>query len=121
MLDSTSADSSNPPGVLGATAPTPTKEDCKLVELAVSERWPIPDAARSAMIEQLSGVVAEPDIIKRKPRLFLAAAKALTALSGLNLRAVDVALKAKAQGEQEERLAEMEQLVEEVMKWSKNR
>jgi hypothetical protein len=90
-------------------APMPTKDDCKLIEWACEERWPIPDAARSAMIDQLAGVVTEPDVIKKKPRLFLACTKALTALSRLNLSVVDTALRAKAQGELEERLSALEE------------
>jgi hypothetical protein len=111
------ADAVNPPGGSGADcAPAPTKDDCRLIEWACAERWPIPDAARSGMIEQLAAVVSEPDVIKRKPRLFLACAKALTALSRLNLTAVDTALRAKAQTEQEERLKELESRLEQMTK-----
>jgi hypothetical protein len=108
--DPSNADAANLPGGSGGpSAPTPTKPDCKLIEWACEERWPIPDAARSAMIEQLAGVVSEPDVIKRKPRLFLACTKALTALSRLNLSVVDTALRAKAQDELEERLSALEE------------
>ena len=86
----------------------PTKDDCKLIEWAIRERWPIPDAAREAMIAQLSAVVSEPGIIMKKPRLFQACAKTLLALSRTNLSVVDVALRCNAQEELEQRVAAIE-------------
>jgi hypothetical protein len=59
----------------GAESALPTKPECRLVELALKERWVIPDSTREAMIKQFSLVLEQPDIIRTKPRLFLAAAK----------------------------------------------
>jgi hypothetical protein len=90
------------------SAPAPTKDDCKLVDRALREGWPIPEEARQAMIRQLSAVVSEDGMITRKPRLFLACAKSLAGLSRINLSVVDTAIRAKQAEELEERVCELE-------------
>jgi hypothetical protein len=92
----------------GSSAQVPTKADCKLVELALRENWSIPDSTRTAMIAELASVIEEEGIIRRKPRLFLACAKAITALSRGNLSSVDTAIRARAAEELEARLTELE-------------
>ncbi len=101
-------DAENPRGY-GATA-APTKPECRLADLALRERWPIPDAAREAMIAQLAAVVSEPGIMKRKPRLFMACAKTLMGLSRVSLSAVDTTIRAKSADELAERVAMLELL-----------
>jgi hypothetical protein len=77
--------------------------------LALAERWEMDPTARAAMIRRLEDVVADP---VTKFRAFQAASKALTALSRLNLAAVDTAIRAKQADELVDRVAELEKRLE---------
>jgi hypothetical protein len=95
------------------SSPPPTKWDCKLVELALRERWEIPDTTRAALMRELASVIEEPGIIQRKPRLFLACVKALAGLSRGSLAAIATGLSARAQEELAARMAEIEARLKE--------
>jgi hypothetical protein len=61
------------------------------------------------MIHRLEDVVADP---ASRPRAFFTAVKAITALSRLNLAAVDVAIRAKQADELADRVDELERRLE---------
>jgi hypothetical protein len=63
------------------------------------------------MIERLERIISDPD---SKPRAFFAAVKALTALSRINLAAVDVAIRAHQHEDLAERVAALEQRASEA-------
>ena len=71
--------------------PQPTTRDIRLTERAIRESWDLPEVTRQAMLDRLGTLVSDP---ATKTRAFLAAAKTLTALSRINLSAVDVAIRA---------------------------
>jgi len=83
----------------------PNTRDVRLLALALEERWPVSAEAKSAAVRRLEAVVSDPDA---KPRAFDRAIKALASLSRVNLAAIDTGMRAKAQEELEERVAEIE-------------
>jgi hypothetical protein len=107
-------DDEKAPGGLGDRSAPPAMttgtRDVRLTALALEERWPLSPEAKAAAVRRLEDVVSNP---ASGPRAFASALKALTALSRLNLAAVDVTLKAKAQEELEERVAAVEQRLEQ--------
>jgi hypothetical protein len=92
-------DASNPPADAGkpdlglgeGCAPEGTR-DVRLLALALSERWPMSEAARAAAVARLERVVLNPET---KPRAFYHALKALTSLSRVNLESIATAIRAK--------------------------
>jgi hypothetical protein len=102
-------DAAGPTGVPGGIfSAGPTKADCKLIERALRESWPIAEATRAALVGQLAKVLKEDGLIYRKPRLYLACVKALAGLSRANLTMVDVAIRAEQHEELAARVAELE-------------
>jgi hypothetical protein len=96
------------PGGLGGSF-TPGTRDVRLVALALEERWPMDPTARAAMIRRLEDVATDPTT---KPRAFFTAVRAITALSKLNLAAVDTAIRAKQADELADRVDELEKRLE---------
>lgn len=84
-----------PRGSGGASAPTTTKVDCRLLELALRENWDIPPAVVDATIAGLTAVITDDEARQKKPRLWLRCVEALASLSRKNLAAVDSAIRAK--------------------------
>jgi hypothetical protein len=95
----------------GPAAPTPTKADCKLIDLALRENWPIPGSTRAAMLAGLASVLEQDGMIRQKPRLFLACVKAVMALSRGNLASVDTAIRARQAEDLEERVRGLEERI----------
>lgn len=102
-------DPHEPRGSGAGSAPAPTKLDCKLIELALRERWDISETTRAAMLRELASVIEDAGIITRKPRLFLAVARTLAALSRGNLAGVDTAIRARQSEELDERVKAIEE------------
>jgi hypothetical protein len=68
-----------------------TIRDARLVERALREHWPIPEALRGRVIDCLGAIV---DDAKAGPRAVTAAARALLGASRINLEGVAAAMKA---------------------------
>lgn len=95
-------------GGLGAEYAPTGLNDVRLQALALSERWPMSEASKTAVLRRLNAVVQNPET---KLRALLAASKVLASLSRLNLSAVDTALRAKTVEELEDRLKALEQRI----------
>ena len=80
-----------------------TTRDVRLTERAIRESWDLPEDTRQAMVARLGTLISDP---ATKTRAFLAAAKTLTALSRINLSAVDVAIRAEVHEDLGRRLPE---------------
>ena len=93
-------------GLGDASVWTSGTRDVRLAERAVRESWTVSDDARIAMMRRLESVVSNPE---SKPRAFFAAAKALAALSRINLAAVDLAIRALQFEELADRVAALEE------------
>ena len=89
----------------GSSQSQPTTRDVRLAERAIRESWDLPEDTRRAMLARLGTLISDPTT---KTRAFLAAAKMLTALSRINLSAVDTAIRAEIHGDLEERVANLE-------------
>jgi hypothetical protein len=92
------------------SAPATNTRDVRLLALALEERWPMSPEAREAAVARLEAVVLDRS---SKGRAFDRALRALTSLGRLNLAAVDVAMKARAQEELEERVAAVEEHIKQ--------
>jgi hypothetical protein len=82
-----------------------TTRDVRLTERAIRESWDLPEVTRQAMLARLGTLISDPTT---KTRAFLAAAKTLIAVSRVNLSAVDVAIRAKAAEDFDQRLQAIE-------------
>lgn len=98
-----------PPGGLGGTSGRGVR-DARLVERAVRERWPIPNALRGPLINRLAGIVQDPE---SSPREATAAARAILTASKINLDGIDATIKAQSHEELTAKLAELEARDEE--------
>jgi hypothetical protein len=92
-------------GGSGGESATTTTRDVRLLERAIRESWDLPEATRQAMVARLGTLMSDPTT---KIRAFLAVAKTLTALSRINLSAVDVAIRAEVHEDLGERVANLE-------------
>jgi hypothetical protein len=86
-------------------------KDARLVERALRERWPVPQALRRPLVERLGKIVQDP---KASPREAVAAARALLAASRINLESTAVAAKLRETEEIGALLAELERKVHEL-------
>jgi hypothetical protein len=66
--------------------------ETRLVERALRERWPIPEALRGPLIDRLSKIVTDP---AASPREATAAARAILSASKINLDLIGAAIKAR--------------------------
>jgi hypothetical protein len=79
-------------------------KDARLVERALRESWPVPQALRRPLVERLGKIVQDP---KASPREAVAAARALLAASRINLERLGVVARV---GEIEEIAARLDEL-----------
>jgi hypothetical protein len=86
-------------------------KDARLVERALRESWPVPQALRKPLIQRLANIVQDP---KASPREAVAAARALLAASRINLESTAVAGKLREIEEIAARLDELEKKVDEL-------
>jgi len=99
-------DAKNPDRGLGFPfASTSGTRDVRLLAMALREQWPMSAEKREIAVKRLEEVVSNP---ASKPRAFQIALKALISLSRVNLQCVDVAIRARAAEEFDERLKELE-------------
>jgi hypothetical protein len=110
--DPLSDDAENPQRGLGLPDVRNGTRDVRLLAMALKEHWPMTAKARKAAIRQLQEVVSEPGAIRKRPRSFHAALKALMGLSRINLDVVATVIKATEHEEILERLAELERQAE---------
>jgi hypothetical protein len=86
---------------------------CDLLQLALRENWSIPQSTVDAMMEQLAGVLEEPGMMQKKPRLYLKCIQALQSLSKKNLQSVDTGIRAQAADQLDERVKAIESMLHE--------
>jgi hypothetical protein len=99
-----------PWGLGTASALTSGTRDVRLVQRALQECWPISVEARQALVARLEKIVQDP---ATKLRSFHAAAKALMAISRINLSSIGTAIAAQQHEELVQRLDELEKRVQQ--------
>jgi len=77
-------------GGLGVWGPKPSRSDLRLIAQAANNDWPVPDAHRPWIVDVAASVIYDDDA---PARLTLAAAAALIAMEGANIRAERAALR----------------------------
>jgi hypothetical protein len=86
-------------------------KDARLVERALRESWPVPQALRRPVIERLGKIAQDPGA---SPREAVAAARALLAASRINLESTAVAAKLRETEKIDARLDELEAKLDEL-------
>ena len=84
---------------------TQSMKNTRLLELALSERWNVPQEIRAPIIERLKTIAMDE---YTSPREAISAAKALLSASRLNLDTIAVAMKAEEHEELIDRIEELE-------------
>ncbi len=87
---------------------TQSMKNTRLLELALSERWDVPQEIRGPIIERLKTIALAEDT---SPREAVSAAKALLAASRLNLDTIGVAINAETHESLVNRIEELERKV----------
>ena len=87
-----------------------TRRGNRLTNRAIRERWLIPPALRTSLVDQLGQIVQDSNA---GPRDVISAAKALLSASKVNLQSVSVTIKAQLHEELEDRMTEIERELEE--------
>jgi hypothetical protein len=98
-------------GDFGGGSRTQRMKDCRLVERAIAESWPIPDKLRPRLIKRLARIMMDRDA---SPREATSAAKALLSASKINLESIATAMKAQEHEELVERIEELEGKAKDV-------
>jgi hypothetical protein len=98
-------------GTLGGGTRSQRMKDCRLVERAIAESWPIPDKLRPRLIKRLARIMMDRDA---SPREATSAAKALLSASKINLESIATAMKAQEHEELVERVEELERKAPDV-------
>ena len=98
-------------GSLGGGTPRQRMKDARLVERALRERWPVPQALRRPLIERLGKIAQDPGA---SPREAVAAARAILAASRINLERLGVVARVGEIEEIAALLGELEKKVDEL-------
>jgi hypothetical protein len=87
---------------------TQSMKNTRLLELALSERWHVPQEIRGPIVERLKTIALAEDT---SPREAVSAAKALLAASRLNLDTIGVAINAETHETLVKRVEELEKRI----------
>jgi hypothetical protein len=102
-------DGEKPGGLGGHSGPSGVR-DTRLLERALREDWPIPEAIRRPLMVRLARIALDKS---SSPRNAIAAARAILAASKNNLASIPIAIAAELHQETLDRISELEKKLDQ--------